>query len=154
MRYATMLLALVVVLVAAPAWADFEAGAEAHDRGDYVTALKEWRPLAEQGDAKAQVNLGWMYLNGHGIPQDDKEAMLWYRLAAAQGDAEAQFNLGAMYAEGLGVSQDDEQAVQWFRLRPCPPWSGQPLRSSRPCSPWSGRSRRWLRPCSRFPGPL
>ncbi len=55
MRTATLLLALVVVLVAAPAWAD-EAGVEAYDRGDYATALKLWRPLAEQGEPHVQFN--------------------------------------------------------------------------------------------------
>ncbi len=89
MRGTTVLLALVVVLVAAPAWADFEAGMEAYDRGDYATALKEWRPLAEQGDANAQFNLGSMYEYGEGVPQDDKEAARWFRLAAEQGYAKA-----------------------------------------------------------------
>ncbi len=64
MRTATMLLALVVVLVAAPAWADFQAGVEAHDRGDYATALTEFRPLAQQGVASAQFGLGFMYHQG------------------------------------------------------------------------------------------
>ncbi len=117
MRWATMMLALVIVLVAAPAWAaDLEAGKEAYDRGDYVTALKEWRPLAEHGHAKAQFDLGVMYRKGRGVPQDDKEAVRWYRLAAAQGLAEAQNNLGVMYREGQGVPQDDVQAHMWLSL--------------------------------------
>ncbi len=93
MRYATLLLAVVVVLVDVPAWADFEAGWQAHKRGDYATALKEWRPLAEQGVAHAQNVLGIMYSEGRGVPQDDAEAVpqndvqahLWLSLAAAQG---------------------------------------------------------------------
>ncbi len=91
MRTATMLLALGVVLVAAPACTGFKAGEEtkageeAIDRDDYATALKELRALAEQGDASAQTNLGSMYENGRGVPQDDKEAVRWYRLAAVQG---------------------------------------------------------------------
>ncbi len=89
MRGATMLLALVVVLVAAPAWADFKAGVEAYARGDYATAFKEWRPLAEQGDADAQYNLGFMYAQGPGVPQDLVRAHLWVNLAAAQGDEDA-----------------------------------------------------------------
>ncbi len=64
MRWATVMLALVVVLVAAPAWADFQAGVEAYDRGDYATALTEIRPLAQQGHAGAQFNLGQMYRKG------------------------------------------------------------------------------------------
>jgi len=83
-RWATMLLALVVVLVAAPAWADFKAGEEAYDRGDYATALTEFRPVAQQGDADAQFILGVMYSKGQGVPQDDVQAHMWLSLAAAQ----------------------------------------------------------------------
>jgi len=116
MRWARLVLAVVVMLVAAPAWADFKAGAEAYQRGDYATALTEFRPLAQQGNAEAQFNLGGMYLKGRGVPQDDAEALRWFRLAAEQGDAKAQAQLGLMYGIGLGVPQDDAQAVQWFRL--------------------------------------
>ncbi len=116
MRWATVMLALVVVLVAAPAWADFKAGAEAYQRGDYATALKEWRPLAEQGDAGAQFNLGVMYDDGRGVPQDDAEAVRGYRRAAEQGYAEAQFNLGLMYLKGRGVPQACVQAHMWVNL--------------------------------------
>ncbi len=117
MRTATVVLALGVVLVAAPAWAaDFEAGAEAYLRGDYATALKELRPLAEQGDVNAQFTLGLMYTKGRGVPQDYKEAVRWYRLAAAQGDAKAQYGLGVMYVEGWGVPQNNVLAHMWYNL--------------------------------------
>ncbi len=116
MRTATVLFVLVVVLVAAPAWADFKAGEEAYNRDDYATALKEWRPLAELGHAKAQNNLGVMYGAGQGVPQDDKEAVQWYRLAAVQGHGKAQNNLGVTYALGLGVPVDYVQAHMWANL--------------------------------------
>ncbi len=116
MRGAMGMLTAVAVLVAAPAWADFEAGAEAYVRGDYTIALKEWRPLAEQGNATAQSILGLLYENGKGLPHDDAEAIRWYRLAAEQGHAGGQFSLGVMYDEGRGVLQDYKQAVQWYRL--------------------------------------
>ena len=80
--------------------ADFQKGLDASERGDYVTALKEWRPLAERGDANAQSNLGVMYEKGQGVPQDDKTAMKWDTLAAEQGNALAQYNLGVMNANG------------------------------------------------------
>ncbi len=89
MRWATMTFALVVVLVAVPAWAGFQAGKEAYYRGDYDTALKEWRPLAEQGFARAQSNLAKMYRRGEGVPQDDVLAHMWFNLAAAQGHEDA-----------------------------------------------------------------
>ncbi len=68
-----------------------EEGAAAYQRGDYATALRLLRPLAEQGDAAAQNNLGVISANGRGVPQDDAEAAKWFRLAAEQGLVEAQF---------------------------------------------------------------
>ncbi len=84
MRWATLMLAAVLVLVAAPAWADLKAGVEAYHRGDYATALTEFRPLAQQGDADAQFILGVMYSKGQGVSQDDVQAQMWLSLAAAQ----------------------------------------------------------------------
>ncbi len=63
-RWETVMLALVVVLMAAPAWADFKAGVEAYERGDYETALTEFRPLAQQGVASVQFGLGFIYHQG------------------------------------------------------------------------------------------
>ncbi len=98
--------ALLIVVTASPAWADLKAGVEAYQRGDYATALTEFRPLAQQGDADAQFYLGQMYSKGRGVPQDDAEAVAWYRRAAEHGDAEAQFYLGQMYSKGRGVPQE------------------------------------------------
>jgi TPR repeat protein len=55
--------------------ADFNKGLEAAQSGDFKTALAEWTPLAEQGDADAQLNLGLMYDNGDGVPENDKTAV-------------------------------------------------------------------------------
>ena len=100
----------------APAWAGFDEGLAAYRRGDYAAALREWRPLAERGNAGTQRVLGVMYGKGRGIPQDYAEALQWYRKAAEQGDAHAQYNLGSMYRDGQGVPQDYVQAYMWFRL--------------------------------------
>ncbi len=81
---------------APPTWADFSDGVAAYNRGDYATASREMKPLAEQGFAKAQYNLGVMYDKGRGVPRDYAEAARWYRKAAEQGDADAQFNLAIM----------------------------------------------------------
>ncbi len=116
MRTATLMLAVVVVLVAAPAWADFKAGKEAYYRGDYDTALKEWRPLAEQGDAKSQNALGVLYREGKGVPRDFRNARRWFRLAAEQGYAGGQYNLGMMYENGRGVRKNYVQAHMWVIL--------------------------------------
>ncbi len=97
-------------------------------RGDYATALRLVRPLAEQGNALAEVLLGSMYesgggdqtymgyADGHGVPQNYAEAMKWYRKAAEQGNAAAQGNLGVMYEKGHGVPQNYAEAMKWYRL--------------------------------------
>ena len=62
--------------------ADFQKGFDAYKKGDYGTALLEWKPLAEQGDADAQNKLGLMYRKGKGVSKDNKTAVKWYKLAA------------------------------------------------------------------------
>ncbi len=84
--------------------------------GDYARARALWTPLAEQGIADAQANLGWIAQRGLGAAIDLAQAMDWYLLAAKQGHAIAQNNLGALYEHGLGVPQDDVQALAWYRL--------------------------------------
>jgi len=91
-------------------------GQVAYDRGDYATALRIWRELADQGYATAQVRLGLMYARGHGVSRDYAEAVRWYRKAAEMGYAWGQTNLGYMYATGRGVPKDDTEAVQWYRM--------------------------------------
>ncbi len=86
MRRFILALSCFVTMIAAPIFAqDFNKGLEAYRSGDFATALKEWKPLAEQGDADAQHSLGVMYESGWGVPQDDKEAVRLYTLAAEQG---------------------------------------------------------------------
>jgi len=80
-----------------------------------VTGLAQLRALAEQGDPLAQNNLGFMYANGEGVPEDDVEAVRWYRLAAEQGNALAQSNLGVMYQNGDGVIMNRDRAAILFR---------------------------------------
>jgi uncharacterized protein len=110
---ACLLLALAAM---APAGAgDLEAGVTAARKGDYATALREWRPLAEAGNPHAQFNLGLLYENGLGVPADSAEAARWYRRAADQDDRQAQAYLAEMYAQGLGVGRDDAEALRWYR---------------------------------------
>ncbi len=112
----TLMTALVVLaLFHAGCGGDFQAGWEALERGDFETALREWRPLAEQGDPKAQYALGFMYANGEGVPKNDAEAVKWFRKAAEQGDPNAQDALGLMYANGEGVPKNDVEAAKWLR---------------------------------------
>jgi hypothetical protein len=111
-----VVLVLALALSAPVLAAGRQAGLEAADRGDYATALKEWRPLAEQGDAGAQYNLGILHFRGWGVAEDYVEAVKWYRRAAEQGHAGAQLQLGTMYAKGDGVAQDYVLAHLWFNL--------------------------------------
>src|SRR6266446_4746997 len=107
----------VVLGLAGPAVAGpLEEGVEAVVRGDYATALQLLRPLAEKGDPDAQINLGNMYFDGNGVPQDNGESVKWYLLAADQGSADAQIALGFLYEYGEAVPQDYVQAHKWFDL--------------------------------------
>jgi TPR repeat protein len=110
------LLLVMFVCAAGPAVAGPLEDDAAYKKGDYATALRLMRSLADQGHATAQYNLGLMYDNGQGVPQDYAAATSWYRKAAAQGNADAQNSLGIMYAISRGVPQDFEQAHMWFNL--------------------------------------
>ena len=95
---------------------DFNKGVAAYDAGDYTTALQEWTPLAEAGDTNAKYNLGLMYYNGQGVPQDYKEALKWYTLAAEQGHARAQASLAVLYSFGDGVLENKIMAHMWYNI--------------------------------------
>jgi len=112
----TLATGVLCLLLATPAWAGYDERRAAKEHMDYEMALREFRPLAEQGDADAQYNLGVMYAKGRGVTQDYAEAVKWYRKAAAQGYAGAQYNLGVMYDKGEGVPQDYVAAHKWLHL--------------------------------------
>jgi TPR repeat protein len=105
---------LSIICLATPAWADLQSGWDAYGRGDHATALREWRPLAEQGVANAQYNLGLLYAKGQGVPQEYEQVRQRYEKAAAQGNANAQYKLGVLYGNGQGGAQDNDQARQWW----------------------------------------
>jgi len=111
-----IVLAFLMTLSSPLAAQDFQKGLAAAQAGDFAMALQEWKPLAEAGNADVQYNLGVMYDNGYGVPQDYKEAVKWYRLAAEQGDVDAQYNLGLMYDNGHGVLQDNAIAHMWYNI--------------------------------------
>jgi uncharacterized protein len=93
-----------------------DAAYAAYQNGDYATVLRLARPLATEGDARAQSLLGLVHYRGRGVPQEYPEAAKWFRRAADQGDANAQFYLGVMSSAGQGVPQDYAEGVKWFRL--------------------------------------
>ena len=95
---------------------DFVEGLNFFYANDYANAAKSFIKAAEQGNAEAQFSLGNMYAEGHGVPQDDQQAVSWFRKAAEQGFAPAQVNLGVMYAQGQGVERDLVEAHKWFNI--------------------------------------
>lgn len=109
--------ALAVTLPAAHA-GELEDGIAAMNRKDYPTAFRLLAPLANAGNAQAQLRLGLLHFHGHGVRESDAEAMKWFERSARQGVAEAQFQLGNMYAYGLADAAPgvdvDRQAAQWY----------------------------------------
>lgn len=96
--------------------ADLSSGTETYEWGDYGAEYEKTRFSAELGNAGAQYDLGIMYREGHGVPQDNAEAMKWFRMAADLGDAAAQNKLGVMYVEERGIPHNYTEAIKWYRL--------------------------------------
>jgi TPR repeat protein len=111
---------LVCLLGGAVRAAPLDDASAANRRGDFTTALKLYRPLADQGNVEAQFSLGGLYGAGlGGVPQDHVESMKWLRLAAAQPSqigAMAQLAIGVKYAMGWGVPQNCAEAAKWWRF--------------------------------------
>jgi TPR repeat protein len=95
---------------------DFRAGLSAFNGGDFATAMRLWRPLADRNDARSQAGIGFMYHRGLGVKTDDVQAAFWLRKAAEQGQAEGQMMLGNLYYFGLGVPQSYAAAYAWCEL--------------------------------------
>jgi TPR repeat protein len=109
------IIAAIFVMISVMSWADtFEEGVVAFDKGDCKKALEKFTPLAKQGNADAQYNLGYMYYNGNGVNQNFTEAKRWMELAAKQGDLGAKLYLGVMYDKGQGIEQNYSLAVRWY----------------------------------------
>jgi len=92
----------------------FKTGQVAYYFANYAEALQHWMPLAEQGYAAAQANIGWMYQAGLGLDVDIDKARAWYEKAAKQGHAVAQNNLAVLYEYGNGVKKNFTQAYALY----------------------------------------
>ena len=84
------------------------------EAGEYEACFKGHLELAEQGYPLAECQVGWFYLKGQGVPQDDANAFYWTKRAAEHGDWDAQYNLGTFYEAGIGTARDAEQAKRWY----------------------------------------
>src|SRR3979411_1343357 len=116
MRRLFCFLSLSLTTISISSAADFATGLNAYQKGDFVTAAKEWRPIAEQGDPAVQFNLGLLYLDGPGVRLDLDQAVRWFNRSAEQGYDKAQLNLGALYSVGKGVKRDYVQAYKWLNI--------------------------------------
>jgi hypothetical protein len=100
-----------------------EDGMAAYNRGDYVPAIRLFRPLAEQGNTKAQSKLGEMYRRGKGVARNSLRAFLWLTRAAARGDASAKAELRevsqTMTPEELAQAREMTQACEASDYRSC-----------------------------------
>ncbi len=110
-------------LTAVPVQADFRAGLDAYERGNFPQAFEEWYSLAKTGNADAQFQLGDLYDAGQGVPKDPHKAACWYRQSfrwyekgAESGNDWSQYRLGVHYDKGLGIEEDKETALHWYRL--------------------------------------
>ncbi|MBU2548475.1 MAG: SEL1-like repeat protein [Proteobacteria bacterium] len=101
--------------VVSAVYADMDQVKQAYRQGDYKTAIKLLRPMAEKKDPIAQYTLALMYDSGKGAPADPAQAASWLAQAAEQGLAEAQIFLGSMYEKGRGVEKDPARALAWYR---------------------------------------
>jgi TPR repeat protein len=111
----TLLSFSIFYLLTQTVYADINSANASLAQGDYAAASAEFLRLAEDGDAKAQAHLGYMYYVGEGVQQDYAQAIKWYRKAAVQGDKDAQYNLAVAYAFGEGTKQDYKEAAIWYR---------------------------------------
>lgn len=90
---------------------DYYKGYAAHKRGDYAAAEREWRPLAEKGDAQVQASLGLMYYRGEGVIQDYVYAHMWWNIAASSGNGGAQ-ELAQKYRDEIAKVMTAEQIAK------------------------------------------
>ena len=115
MKVLALIALLIIALTQTLSAQHFDSAVAANKRGDYRTAIKHLRPLAEKGLPEAQALLGAMYAQGRGVPQDPAKAIKWFRKGIAQDNHWAQHNLGYMYSQGYGVPQNYFEAAKWFR---------------------------------------
>lgn len=113
----TSLITLILCLALNSAYAGpLEDGHTAFDQQQYKKAYDLWLPLAEQGNADAQYNIGLLYMKGHGVELDERTALVWFTLAGEQGVADAQYNAGVLFYTGKGVYPDHNSAIDWWTL--------------------------------------
>jgi TPR repeat protein len=100
----------------------YNSGIAAYQRGDYATAIRLWRFLAERGGAEyratAQNALGLMYAEGQGVSQDFVLAYMWFSLGAARNLADAVENreIAASYLTTEQIAEAKRLAREWLEM--------------------------------------
>lgn len=107
--------AIFLSALSTPLYASYDSGLAAVERADFSAALRDWLPLARKGDARAQLQVGLLYMQGAGVPLDHGQAAKWFERSARLENPVAQHNLGELYENGLGVPQDYSKAVALYR---------------------------------------
>lgn len=110
-----LILAGVFFAASAGAQASMQEGIAAYNKGDHQAALANFEPMANKGDAVAQLYLGRIYVQGIGSQPDYNKALSWTRKAAERKNVEAQYFLGFLHYYGLGAQQDYREAASWYR---------------------------------------
>lgn len=109
-----MLMGLLLLAPAGAALADFKSGLAAYNKGDFETAAKDWQGPAEQGHVQALNGLGFLYMNGQGVAQDDTRALGYFLLAAKRDFTAAQYNAGILYSRIKGAMRNQRKATEWI----------------------------------------
>jgi hypothetical protein len=111
-------LCALIALMAAPLEAsDVSDAINAMRAGNFAEAYCVLKPYAESGDAEAQYNIGWMYLNGYGLMMNDSKALEWWQRASDQGYTDASFSIAMLYSLGEGrVDRDMDKAIDYYLM--------------------------------------
>lgn len=112
--YMSLLLSMMCFIIFACAESKPVEDASTKKRAEYEAKAKELRKSAEAGDASARNELGLLYYEGKGVPQDYRRAKEWFEEAAKQGNAAAQINIGTLYLHGEGAPRSGQMALFWF----------------------------------------
>jgi TPR repeat protein len=109
---------IVSALIAQPLIAsDVSDAVDAMRAGNFAEAYCVLKPHAEAGDAEAQYNIGWMYLNGYGLAMNDRLALEWWQRASEQGYTDASFSIAMLYSLGEGqVAKDMDKAIEYYLM--------------------------------------
>jgi TPR repeat protein len=114
MRRAGLALFILLFIQCVTVHAEYDNADKAYEMGDHALAFNIYKAFADRGDVRAQVNVGWMYYYGVGVPQDKAVALVWYRKAAEQGDVISMLNLAYGYDHGDGVKLDKSESRKWY----------------------------------------